>query len=209
MIAHNKVMFIDDEEGVLVSWNRFLTEKGLDVLTAQDGESAIAELRHNPVDVVVSDLRMPNVDGLELLQWLRDRQPNTRFILLTGYGDEDVEKRARQLGAFEYLDKPVAPETLAAVITAALQMGLIRDESKEVVEVPEEPVEIAVAEPEAVVEEAPSRRGVLGVLETVGGLIAAPLMGLAFVVFFPVIALVALIKVLGEAVWELVTPARS
>ncbi len=218
----NRVMFVDDEEAVRTSWNRFLREKGFDVTTATDGAGAISELRERPVDVVVSDLRMPTVDGLELLAWLREEQPDTRFIMLTGFGTPEVERRVRELGAFEYLDKPISPETLAAVVTAASHLKLVDLGSvaapKEAVKAPEtaqvvEPAEeVRTAPVEEVVAAAPERRE-RGKLresaEIVGGLVAAPIMGLAFVIFLPVIGFVGLMWYVGRALVDAVSAPRG
>jgi DNA-binding NtrC family response regulator len=105
MTRDSQVMFVDDEEGVRVSWERYFQGRGLKTTTAPDGATAIDRLSQHPVDVVVSDMRMPGKNGLELLEWLHIRQPDTRFIMLTGYGDRRLEWEARQLGAVEYLEK--------------------------------------------------------------------------------------------------------
>jgi len=177
-----RVMFVDDEEGVRTSWNRYLVGKGFDVTTAEDGETAVSYLREEPVDVVVADLRMPGLDGLELLEWVHESRPDTRFILLTGYGSDAIERKARELGAYEYLNKPISPETLAAVITAAMQL---------------EALEAAPAVAEAAPETA-QRSRVRGAAEIAGGLIVAPLLGLAFVIFLPLIGIGAFLWVVGE-----------
>jgi DNA-binding NtrC family response regulator len=208
-----KVMFVDDEEGVRISWNRYLSEHGFDVTTVEDGAKAISKLRAEPVDVVVSDLKMPGVDGIQLLEWLHDTQPETRFILLTGYGNEAVERKVRELGGFDYLNKPISPDTLAAVVTAATHLKLI-DPEPEVHE--EVAVETAVAE-EAIPAEAPiqveaparAKSGWRRSLEILTGLIVAPLLGLAFVVFLPIIGFGALFWMLGESLWETFKPAAT
>lgn len=213
MNAHNtpnsRVMFVDDEEGVRVSWNRYLSEQGFDVSTAEDGERAISRLDQEPVDVVVADLKMPKVDGLQLLEWLHDEHPETRFILLTGYGNDEVERKARELGAFEYLNKPISPETLAAVITAASHLDLLPEVdtgmagAEATVERQAPAVETEpVAAQETVVEHGRLSR----TLKIVAGLVAAPILGLAFVVFLPIIGFAALFWVLGEALWKNAKP---
>ncbi len=222
MKANTRVMLVDDEAGVRDSWDRFLTGRGYEVTTAVDGESAISELRRNPADIVISDLRMPTVDGLQLLEWVHDEQPETPFVLVTGYGDASVEDRAKELGAFDFLNKPIGPDTLANVITAALHLGLLEGEEKIQGEVAAATPEAAAAVLdeateverelatllEAVEVEEQSRGGVLGALETVGGLIAAPILGLAFVIFLPVIGVGALFWVMGETVWGAIARAE-
>jgi DNA-binding NtrC family response regulator len=206
MDAHKKIMFVDDEEGVRLSWNRYLSEYGFDVTTAEDGAKAISMLKKEPVDVVVSDLKMPVIDGVELLEWLHDQQPQTQFILLTGYGNKAVENRVRELGAYEYLNKPISPDTLAAVVTAASILDLAP------------PVEEAVEEPQALEEEVEIRvepttvqpkSGLRRSLEVVLGLIAAPILGLLFCIFLPVIGFGALFWTVGRSLRNAFRPAAT
>lgn len=201
-----RVMFVDDEEGVRRSWDRLLSDRGFDVTTVEDGERAITQLRDEAADVVVSDLKMPGVDGLQLLEWLHQSQPQTRFILLTGYGSELVEQKARALGAYEYLNKPVSPETLAMVIAAAMQTPqkpqaspapVVAEpalEASVAIELPVEEVVEATAQPAQDEEEAESA------WKTAGKLALAPIAGLAFVIFLPVIGFGMFFWVVGQAI---------
>lgn len=208
MSAHRKVMFVDDEEGVRLSFNRYLTEHGFDVTTAEDGETAISKLRREPVDVVVSDLRMPRVDGIELLEWIHDKQPATRFILLTGYGNEEVERKVRELGAYDYLNKPISPDALSAVLTAATVLNILPGAATVAAPAPAiEPVLPAVTV-EAQAESVWQKR-TRALFEVPGGLIAAPILGLAFVLLLPVIGFGALFWTLGEKLWKTVRPAAT
>lgn len=196
MSAHNRVMFVDDEEGVRLSYDRYFSSHGFDVETAVNGNDAVSHLKDEPVDVVVADLKMPGMNGVQLLEWMHDAQPDTRFILLTGYGNEDVEQRVRELGAYEYLNKPISPDTLAAVVTAAMHI------KPEVVEETTEDVETAVEaapEAEAVTVKGPARR----TIEILVGLILAPILGLLFVMFLPVIGFGALFWTLGQTVKDI------
>jgi len=207
MSAQKRVMFVDDEEGVRVSWDRFLSQHGFDVTTAEDGARAINKLREEPVDVVVSDLKMPGVDGIQLLEWIHDKRPQTQFILLTGYGNEDVERTVRRLGAFDYLNKPISPDTLAAVVTAATHLKLIPQEAPMTFEAEAAP-ELSTA-PQAVVETAVEpKSGLRRTAEIAVGLVAAPILGLAFVVFLPVIGFGALFWRLGEILMDVFKPAE-
>jgi DNA-binding NtrC family response regulator len=213
MNAHKTVMFVDDEEGVRLSWNRYLSQAGFDVTTAEDGAKAITKLKSQPVDVVVSDLKMPGVDGVQLLQWIHEERPETRFILLTGFGNEEVERRVRDLGAFDYLNKPISPDTLAAVVTAATYLKLMPQQAPMTFEAPkavEAPVAVEV-EPVAAVEAVPevlAKSGLRRTAEVAVGLVAAPLLGLAFVVFLPVIGFGALFWRVGETLKDLFKPAE-
>ena len=191
MYAPNKrVMFVDDEEGVRIGWNRFLSERGFDVTTVEDGNGAVSKLKKDRVDVVVSDLKMPGLDGLQLLAWLKESQPDTRFILLTGYGSEDVEKKARQLGAYEYLNKPISPDALSAIITAALVTSDTKARRQE--------GETASA----------PKGGIKEVAKIAGLLVTAPIIGLAFAMFLPVMGFGMLFKVIVEALRKRAVPVR-
>ncbi len=203
MRRHGKVLVVDDEESVRRSWNRYLSERDFDVATAEDGKVAMDWLTREPVDVVVADLKMPTVDGMELLEWMKGATPGTPFILLTGYGNDDVKRRVRELGGFEYLDKPVSPEVLAAVVTAAM-LKKEREEAAAKAAEAVTPVELA-PEGTAAVE-----RGAMGSTgQVLTGLVVAPILGLAFVMFLPVIGFAAFFKVAAEAVTKRFKPANT
>ncbi|MHB1193556.1 MAG: response regulator [Longimicrobiales bacterium] len=207
MNAQKRVMLVDDEESVRLSWNRYLSQQGFEVTTADDGANAISQLQAGQVDVVVSDLRMPGVDGVQLLQWIHDERPQTQFILLTGFGSEDVEKKVRELGAFDYLNKPISPDTLAAVVTAATHLKLVPQAAPMVLEAPVAP-QVAEVAPVATAPEVQAKSGLRRFTEVTVGLVAAPLMGLAFVVFLPVIGFGALFYRMGETLKDLFKPAE-
>jgi DNA-binding NtrC family response regulator len=192
MTRDSQVMFVDDEEGVRVSWERYFRGRGLKTTTAPDGATAIDRLSQHPVDVVVSDMRMPGKNGLELLEWLHVRQPDTRFIMLTGYGDRRLEWKARQLGAVEYLEKPVSPDVLAHAIDRAL------DPTRIAMALPFIEMKPAEAEPvvEAVAQTAPAVADEQAKPISAVQFVAAPFLGLAFVMFLPIIGI-------GAAVWAL------
>lgn len=198
MLREGRVMFVDDEEGVRNSWERYFRDRGLKTETAPDGATAIDRLSHQPVDVVVSDMRMPGKNGLELLEWLHTRQPDTRFIMLTGYGDRRLEWDVRKLGAVEYLEKPIAPDVLAHAIDRALDPTWLMPP------LPIIDVKPAVREPERVVETPAVAKHRGADVVSVAELIAAPFLGLAFVLFLPVLGIAAAAWAVGEKVRSLV-----
>lgn len=218
--TYQKVMLVDDEEGVRRSFSRLLSDRGFEVTTVEDGERAVSQLSDHAVDVVVSDLRMPGMDGLQLLQWVHEKSPKTPFILLTGYGNDEVERRAKELGAYGLLNKPISPEQLSAVITAASLMAKREEaaaakaaEATEaaLVEAVEATPELVRPELVVVPEAAPVRKTskVRSTGQIVAGLTLAPIAGLAFVMFLPVIGIGALGWVVWEAISKRSTPARA
>jgi len=193
MLRAGQVMFVDDEEGVRKSWERYFGERGMKTMTAPDGATAIDRLSHHPVDVVVSDMRMPGKTGLELLEWLHVRQPKTRFIMLTGYGNPRIEWEARKLGAVEYLEKPVSPDVLAHAIDRALDPTRMQP--------PLPFIDLKPAlQPQPVAEAAPVLVEERATGFTVLQMAAAPILGLAFVVFLPIIGIGAMAWVAARKV---------
>ena len=201
MSPNNRVMFVDDEDGVRTSYDRYFTRHGFEVETAVNGANAVTHLRDEPVDVVVADLKMPEMNGIQLLEWIHDKQPDTRFILLTGFGNDEVEERVRALGAYEYLNKPISPDTLAAIVTAAMHIPV----EQEAPVLAEEPEVEATPAAEPVTVKGPARR----TMEIVLGLLLAPLLGLAFVIFLPIIGFGALFWTLAQTVQDLFRPAHT
>jgi FixJ family two-component response regulator len=195
-------MFVDDEEGVRVSWERYFQGRGLKTTTAPDGATAIDRLSRNPVDVVVSDMRMPGKNGLELQEWLHMRQPDTRFIMLTGYGDRRLEWETRQLGAVEYLEKPVSPDVLAHAIDRALDPTRVPFMLPWIELKPEAmPEPASVAEVTRVVAD----EEVQGI--TAAQIVVAPFLGLAFVVFLPIIGIAAMVWLVSKRIGRFVRRA--
>jgi CheY-like chemotaxis protein len=108
MAMAKRVLIVDDEEKVVFFLRESLEELGPDLTigTAGSAEEALAEIESHPYDLVISDLRMPGLDGLDLLAAVKQRYPNTRFILMTAYGSDDVAARAQSLEAYHYITKP-------------------------------------------------------------------------------------------------------
>jgi len=212
-MSRNTVMVVDDEEGVRRSWQRFLEDRGVATMTAPDGASAIDQLSRQPVDVVVSDLRMPGKNGLELLEWLHERQPDTRFIMLTGYGNKRLEWQVRELGAVDYFEKPVSPDVLAHAVERALDPQRIP--MVPMVALKRSPADITEAAGQnelQEVESLPEEVAIPGTgspMQTLGLVIAAPFLGLAFVVFLPVIGIAALAWVLFKEIRNAIWPATA
>jgi len=114
-----KVLLVDDEEEFVKTLADRIEMRNLKSDVALSGESALEIMDENLPDVMVLDLKMPGIDGLEVLRRTKKVYPGVQIIMLTAHGSKKDEQEARRLGAFEYLKKPVDLETLMRTITAA------------------------------------------------------------------------------------------
>ncbi len=102
-----KVLLVDDEAEFLETLTKRLRKRGLAITSASSGEEALNVLGHTPVDVVVLDVRMPGMDGIEVLREIKKRCPLVEVIMLTGHASLEVAIQGMELGAFDYLMKPM------------------------------------------------------------------------------------------------------
>jgi DNA-binding NtrC family response regulator len=123
--GQRSVMLVDDNQQAVATYAEILREEGYEVLTAARGEEAFAQIRRNPVSVVISDLAMPGeMSGLDLLERLRRESPEIDFVMLTGKGTVESAVKTLKMGAFDFLAKPVAPEEL---LTSLQRLFAYRD----------------------------------------------------------------------------------
>ncbi len=115
------ILVVEDEPGIVDFIRRGLEQEGFEVLTAADGEAALAAVEAHPVDLVVLDLLLPKVGGLEVLEQLRDTRPALPVIALTALGSIDDRVRGLEAGAIDYLSKPFSLQELIARIRAQLR----------------------------------------------------------------------------------------
>ncbi len=129
-----KLLVVDDEPQELERISRFLEEHGYDVETAQDGAQALALLREQSFALIISDLRMPGVDGLHILREVKDRYPDARFILVTAFATPDSAISALRQGAYDYLTKPLDMGHLLATVRRALEHRSLALQNKRLIE---------------------------------------------------------------------------
>ena len=116
-----RVLIVDDDAALRRLAKDVLADEGYELLDAADGAAALAALRKQPADVVVSDLRMPGLDGMELLEATRRLPDPPTVVLLTAYGTVPQAVEAMRLGAFDFVEKPLpSPATLRRVVARAL-----------------------------------------------------------------------------------------
>jgi DNA-binding response OmpR family regulator len=114
-----KVLLVDDEEEFVKALAERLKMRDLRSDTVLDGEEALTYVEDQEPDVMVLDLKMPGIDGMEVLRQVRKAYPNIQVIILTGHGTEKDEEEAKRLGAFDYLEKPVNLDVLVKKMKAA------------------------------------------------------------------------------------------
>jgi CheY-like chemotaxis protein len=185
MSALPKVLVVDDDPVVGTSYDRVLTKKGYAVITAHNAAEALAQMRRGEVDLLVTDIKMPGMDGIELAETVHARRPWTPVVIITGYGSTADEARAKAAGVTAFIHKPLTPEMIEASADEALRPAA-------------QPVAAeAPAKVEAVAEaavEAPAPAAPESTFRNVALFFAAPFIGLAYAVFLPFVGL-------GMAAW--------
>jgi len=115
-----QVLVVDDEPGLRAMLEWELSDRGMDVQAAKDGQEAAEMVEKRPFDIVVTDLTMPRTDGLMLLEGLKKTNPEIHVIIATGFGTVEIAVHAMQKGAFDFMLKPVDLEDLVSRIRKAL-----------------------------------------------------------------------------------------
>ncbi|MFN3939343.1 MAG: sigma-54-dependent transcriptional regulator [Chitinophagales bacterium] len=118
-MAHT-VLIIDDDPTFCLMLKGFLTKKGMEVTTAFNGGDAFQKLDKFQFDIVLTDFRLPDSDGLEILQYIRNKSASVPVIIMTSYADIRIAVKAIKAGAFEYVTKPVNPDEIWLTITNAI-----------------------------------------------------------------------------------------
>lgn len=126
-----RVLLADDDESLRRVQEYQLTKAGFIVTTCADGKAALDEFRENLHDLVVTDIRMPELDGLELLARLRAISPETPVIVMTGHGTVDTAVQAMKDGAFDFLTKPFPTDKLHLTLDRARKMARLQRENRE------------------------------------------------------------------------------
>jgi len=164
-LMEKRILVVDDDQVVGKSFERVLTNKGYRVDTALSGREAFEKFAGADFDMVFTDLRMPGQDGLEVARRIKEMNPWLPIVVVTGYGTQEAEEKAKAIGVAEFLQKPLTPsiiEEVAARITGRLAVATAVPVT----------AAIAAAAPESVA-------------RNVALFFAAPFIGLAYIIAFP------------------------
>lgn len=118
-----RILVVDDEPLVAKSCVRILAGRGFDVVSTLSGEDGLNRAMSQPFDLVVTDLKMPDLDGMEIVRTLRRDRPDTQLVIMTGFGTTSTAVEAIKLGVIEYLEKPFTTEQFTDAVGKALAVA--------------------------------------------------------------------------------------
>jgi Response regulator containing CheY-like receiver, AAA-type ATPase, and DNA-binding domains len=116
-----QVLVVDDEKIMQDSLFRILIKEGYEVKTASSGEEAVEKFDCESFDIVLLDIKMPGIGGIETLRRIKEMDPAITILIVTGYPSIDSAVRAIKLGAYDYITKPFTPDVLRVAINRALE----------------------------------------------------------------------------------------
>jgi DNA-binding NtrC family response regulator len=123
MLRKKRILVVDDDERVLFVLHDTLIRlgSGYEIVTAQSGYEALDKAREVPFDLIITDLRMPGMDGVELTEAVRTLSPGTVVIWITAYGSQETNAEAQRLGVYRCLDKPLEVTEIRQIAREALE----------------------------------------------------------------------------------------
>jgi CheY-like chemotaxis protein len=183
MNASRKVLVVDDDPAVRKSIDRVLTGKGYAVITAETGEEAMRKLNEEKYDLVYTDIRMPGMSGLDVAEQVKARKPWTPVVIITGYGTDAAQARAKAAGVSGFVHKPLSP-------------AMIEDSARDALAVPTAQV-LALPAPVEAPSTEPAVRG--SVLKNILLFFAAPFIGLAYIIALPIVGMAVIAMLASRA----------
>lgn len=128
------ILIVDDEKNYLVVLSSFLSEEGYEPITADNAQQALDIVENTDLDLVLTDMKMPSMDGIELLKLIKEKSPDLPVVMMTAYGTVEKAVEAMQLGAFNFVLKPFQNETLKQIIRNAVSTYSVLKENRRLVE---------------------------------------------------------------------------
>jgi CheY-like chemotaxis protein len=192
MKALRKVLVVDDDPVVGKSIDRILSSRGYAVIAAAGGEEALDRLAREDYDVVYTDIKMPGMSGLEVARHIKESRPWLPVVIVTGYGNDENEAEARDIGVNGFLRKPLSPEMVESTADE-----LTNKPDLAMTSFPLAPNAIHAVEPAAETRE----NGAVRFVKNVALFIAAPFIGLAYILAAPFVGF-ALLAREGYRAWK-------
>lgn len=120
-MSSKRILIVDDEKNIVGSLKEILTDEGYQVSSATDGIGALEMIQEDPPDLVLLDIWLPEIDGIEVLKTVKTYYPETEVLIMTGHGTIDTAVKATKLGAFDFIEKPFSLDQLTQVVESAFQ----------------------------------------------------------------------------------------
>ncbi len=128
-MSNPRILVVDDELIVCESCQRILEEEGYEVEIALSGQEAFVKMKESPFEIVITDLKMPAIDGMDVLKHVRKEYPDTIVIMITGFSTVETAVEAMKLGAFDYIPKPFTPDEVSVVVKKAVEKRSLQIEN--------------------------------------------------------------------------------
>src|SRR5215470_7369073 len=132
--TQGRILVVDDERAMLVALKGLLSKEGYQVETASSGEEAVQKIESGRFHVVLTDLSLGGITGLQVLERAREVDPDIAMIMITAYGSEKVAVQAMKLGAADYLPKPFDNDELRIVVRRVMETALLKRDHRRLLE---------------------------------------------------------------------------
>ena len=129
-MAAEKILVVDDEQSMTQFLGIVLRKEGYQVTTVNSGRDALEKIRMEPFDIVISDIKMPGMDGIQLLQGIKKHDPNIPVVLMTAYASQQSAIDAVNMGAFQYLLKNAKNDEIRLAVRNALEIRKVKNENQ-------------------------------------------------------------------------------
>ncbi|MGE5791019.1 MAG: response regulator, partial [Syntrophaceae bacterium] len=127
---YKTILVVDDEESICQSLQGILTDEGYEVRTVGSGEEALKAIEEETPDLVLLDIWLPGMDGLETLKSIKTDTPQVQVIMMSGHGTIETAVKATKLGAFDFIEKPISLEKVVLLVNHALDLARLEEENK-------------------------------------------------------------------------------
>jgi len=122
-VAEGKILVIDDEESICHLLENILSDQGYIVTTARSGSEALKKIAKEPFDIVITDIRIPDVTGMQILEEVKKSHSQTMVIIMTAFASVETAQEAIRMGAYDYITKPFEKEELDFAVKRAMEAG--------------------------------------------------------------------------------------
>jgi two-component system nitrogen regulation response regulator NtrX len=127
---YKTILVVDDEESICQSLEGILSDEGYEVLTAKSGEEALKMIEEEQPDLILLDIWLPGIDGIDVLKNVKQEYPQIQVIMMSGHGTIETAVKATKLGAFDFIEKPLSLEKVVLIVNHALDLIRLEEENK-------------------------------------------------------------------------------